>query len=77
MPVEDAYDNTESLYPTPFDEARIESLDIGDEMSAENGNFSVIRYKNDYSLIINNNIKKKSLWEFENYRDLIIFLKKN
>lgn len=77
MPVEDDYENTDSIHPSNFDELRIAGMDIGERIDSENGNFSVLRYKNDYTLIINIRTKNKNYLEFDNHKDLIEYLKKN
>ncbi len=70
---EDADSN--SIYPTDFDIARILDMETGQKVSGELGNWDVYRYKNDYTLFLLNH-KKFSMLEFKTSTELIKFLKK-
>lgn len=70
-------ENTDSLYPSNFDTVRLDCMSVGDKIDAENGNWTVFRYKNDYFLLINCNTQLyKRDWSFNTLNELIIFLKK-
>lgn len=42
-----------TLYPTDFDKIKLQELEIGGETRAENGLWTVFRYKSEYFLLIN------------------------
>lgn len=70
-------EDTNSIVPTDFDLARIDALSIGEKCEGECGNFSVLKYKEKYVLLLNNHPTKNNYQEFKNLDDLIMFLKKN
>lgn len=71
------YDDTNSLYPTSFDEQKLLNMSIGDTIDAESGAWRVFKYKDSYSLLLMNNVKNKEMSDFDNLFSLITFLKKS
>lgn len=71
-------DSNESINPSKLDIARIESLEIGEKMEQEVGNFSIIRYDKSYVLLLSNpNIRgNHGYFEFTSLERLIQFLNK-
>ncbi len=77
MPFLDAgQDFTESIYPTEFDTLRLKEMNSGDKVDGENGNFSVLKYPNEYVLLLYNSKKYNSYQEFSDIGKLITFLKR-
>ena len=66
-------DDTNSLRPTSFDVARIDSLSIGESVDGELGNWTVLRYKDSYVLMTQNSPKIINK-EFKTQKELIRFL---
>lgn len=71
--------NNEGFELTEFDRLKIESMDIGDSIDAECGNFRVLRYKSGYMLFVFNEalIRKTNttVREFFEMDKLIKFLR--
>lgn len=68
--------SSESLYPTDFDISRLSVIEIGNTVDGELGNWSVIRYKNEYVLLLHNSKKYSNFMEMKNLETLLYFLKK-
>ena len=75
MPVFDDYEDTNSIRPTFLDVERIEVMVFGDKISAENGNWEVIKYSSGYTLLLQNHVRENSYLEFKNLNDLLEFLR--
>ncbi len=71
----DTEDNENSIKPTILDKIRIESLEIGEDCSAESDNFKVFRYPKEWSLVLLSK-PKRPLLSFRNSGDLLNFLEK-
>lgn len=65
--------DTNSLIPTSFDVARIDSLSIGESVTGELGNWVVLRYKDSYVLMTQNSPRVINK-EFKTQKELIRFL---
>lgn len=66
--------DTNSIKPTKLDIERINSMQIGDKIDGELGNWSLLRYKNDFVLLLKNSVKYKDFIEFKDSKKLINFL---
>lgn len=79
MPAFDLEDDN-NFNLTYFDECKLESMEIGDKVVGESGNFEVLRYKDEYILFLMHEglIRKKKLMSknFKTLKSLISFLKK-
>ena len=69
-------DGTNSIKPTDFDKARLESMNIGETIEGELCNWKVIRYLNDYTLILYDHPKAKDVLDFDLLEELVEFLDK-
>lgn len=70
--LEDA--DTNSIKPTDLDLNRIKSLEIGGYFDGELNNWRIIKYDNEYILILFNNVKYKDFQEFSTLEKLLEFL---
>jgi hypothetical protein len=60
--------------PTKLDLARLNEMIPGDTVNAECGFWRVLKYKNDYTLILNS--KKHNIFkDFNSIQDILIFIK--
>lgn len=66
-------DDTNSVKPTQFDIERIKSLEIGDSMAGEIGNFRVLRYVSSYTILLLNH-PKKEIEEQKDWQSVVRFL---
>jgi hypothetical protein len=66
-----------SIKLTKLDSARLNNLEIGSDFVGELQNFKILRYKNDYVLILFNHHTKKDFQEFMTKEELIKFLNEN
>lgn len=66
-------ENPHSLKPTDFDIIKLESMDVGERLESESGNWVVLRYEKEY--ILSSRMIKK-LISFGKLSDLIKFLNK-
>lgn len=69
----DQEDSPHTLKPTDFDIIRLESMDIGERLESESGNWVVLKYEKEY--ILSSHMIKK-LVSFGKLNDLIKFLNK-
>lgn len=70
-------DDTNKIKPTAFDKQRLMSMDIGQKIMGEYGNWQVIKYKNSYNLFLLNHSKAAQFGEFFTLGELIKFLENN
>lgn len=69
-----------SLKPTQLDLDKINSLNIGESMISENRNFKIMRYKDEYVLLLFNSYNYKDFSEWggaDGLNRLIKFLNEN
>jgi hypothetical protein len=69
--------DTNSLYPTDFDILKLQNMNLGDKINAESRNWSVIKYKESYTLMLSNHPKLPPVLDFLDLKSLIYFLKKS
>lgn len=69
----DQEENPHILKPTDFDIIRLESMELGDRLEAESGNWVVLKYEKEY--VLSSHMIKKLL-SFRTLEDLIKFLNK-
>ena len=76
MPL-DMFDNT-NFECTNYDILKIESLDIGEKMEAESGDFMVFKYKDHFVVFLRHDQRiqdiRKEMLEFKTEKELIKFL---
>lgn len=72
MSLEDA--DTNSIKPTYLDLNRLEHLEVGGYFDGELNNWRIIKYDNEYVLLLFNNVKYKDFQEFSNLEKLLEFL---
>lgn len=68
--------DSNSLFPTFLDVERIKCMEEGDKLDGELGNWSVLRYKNNYTLLLNNHPRLEPVIDFDDKESLIRFLQK-
>jgi len=66
-------DDTNNIKPTDFDKQRIKDMEIGAVVEGELGNWKVMKYKKEYTVLFYNN-PKYQMMDFKSYSDLIMFL---
>lgn len=69
-------DSTESTKLTLFDINRLDELEIGDFFDGEKGNFRILRYKDDYNVMLFNSKTKQEFSTHITKKDVIEFLNK-
>jgi hypothetical protein len=67
----------DSIYPSKFDEIRLIEASDGESIDSENGNWSVLIYKDSAILLLKNHKKHPDYMEFKNTREIINFLKEH
>jgi len=72
-------ENDDSWVISNYDILRIESMEIGDSLEGESGNFRILRYKDTYFLFLQHEGKIRQHHclgkEFDTLEDLLKFLK--
>ena len=66
--------DTNSIKPTQFDLDRLSNLEVGEDFVGEKQNFKILRYKNDYVIILYNHTKKKDFIEVKDIEGVIKYL---
>lgn len=79
MPAFDLEDDNSWRLST-FDEYKIEAMEIGDSVELESGNAKILRYKNEYIIMLQHEGKirkeKELMRSFPTLKQLIAYLKK-
>lgn len=66
--------DTNSIIPSQFDMERISEIEIGEKIDLENGNASILRYKDSWVVLLNNHPKFNSYNEFKTKQEMLDFL---
>jgi len=67
-------DDTNSIIPSQFDCERINDMSVGDKVELENGNASIIKYRDSWVVLLQNNPKFGNYQEFKTKNDMMEFL---
>lgn len=67
-------ENNDSIKPTKFDLEKLDCLQVGDYFDGETGGFRILRYKDDYNVMLFNSTTKKEFTTHLTKESIINFL---